>query len=64
MFTARAFWMQRRSDGFDVGSDPPDFTAMVISLPILANCFAIRFQRANIVCLRTSKMRPMKLDLP
>jgi hypothetical protein len=28
-------------------------------LAMRANCFAMRFQRANIVCLRTSNMRPM-----
>jgi hypothetical protein len=32
---------------------------MVMSLPMRANCFAIRSHRANIVCLRVSKMRPM-----
>src|SRR5256884_9810627 len=59
MLTARAFWMVRRSVGFDAGSAPPAFTAMVRSLAMRANCFAMRFQRANIVALRTSKMRPM-----
>src|SRR5690242_4901361 len=59
MLTARAFWITRRSVGLDEGSGPPDFTAMVISLAMRANCFAMRFQRANIVALRTSKMRPM-----
>src|SRR5438876_5762386 len=59
MLTARAFWMVRRSVGFDAGSAPPAFTVMVRSLAMRANCFAMRFQRANIVALRTSKMRPM-----
>src|SRR5579863_8625692 len=59
MLMARAFWMVRRNVGLDAGSEPPDFTAMVMSLATRANCFAMRFQRANIVCLRTSKMRPM-----
>src|SRR5690242_19616679 len=59
MLTARAFWMVRRRVGLDAGSVPPDLTAMVMSLAIRANCFAMRFQRANIVCFRTSKMRPM-----
>src|SRR5581483_11017438 len=51
--------MTRRRPGFDAGSEPPDFTAMVMSLAMRANCFAMRFQRANMVCLRTSKMRPI-----
>src|SRR5882724_12322377 len=34
---------------------------MVMSLAIRANCFAIRFHRANIVCFLTSNMRPMAL---
>jgi len=59
MFTARAFWMQRRNAGFEFGSGPPFFVAMVISLPMRANCLAMRFQRANMACLRTSKMRPI-----
>src|SRR6185437_9197751 len=59
MLTARAFWITRRSVGFEAGSEPPDFTDMVMSLAMRANCFAMRFQRANMVCLRTSKMRPM-----
>ena len=59
MFTARAFWMQRRRAGFEFGSEPPVFTEIVISLPMRANCFAMRFQRANIVCLRTSNIRPI-----
>src|SRR5579863_8636591 len=59
MLTARAFWMIRRSAGLEAGSGPPDLTAMVMSFAMRANCFAMRFHRANIVCLRTSKMRPM-----
>src|SRR5579862_4741495 len=59
MFTARAFWITRRSVGLEAGSAPPDFTAMVMSFAMRANCFAMRFHRANIVALRTSKMRPM-----
>jgi hypothetical protein len=27
------------------------------------NCFAMRFQRANIVCFLTSKMRPMNCSI-
>src|SRR5579863_9655825 len=64
MLTARAFWMVRRSVGLEAGSEPPDFTAMVMSLAMRANCFAMRFQRANIVCLRTSKMRPTQAWCP
>src|SRR5580698_3921974 len=60
MLTARAFWMVRRSVELEAGSVPPAFTAMVMSLAMRANCLAMRFQRANMVCLRTSKMRPMK----
>src|ERR1700752_2483161 len=59
MLTARAFWMVRRRVGLEVGSAPPDLTAMVMSFAMRANCFAMRFHRANMVCLRTSKMRPM-----
>src|SRR5580704_9340807 len=59
MFTARAFWMVRRSVGLEAGSVPPDLTAIVMSLAMRANCFAMRFHRANIVCFLTSKMRPM-----
>src|SRR2546429_442723 len=61
MLTARAFWMVRRSTGLDAGSVPPAFTAMVMSFAMRANCFAMRFHRANIVCFLTSKMRPMGL---
>src|SRR2546422_3888121 len=59
MLTARAFWMVRRNTGLDAGSVPPAFTAMVMSFAIRANCFAMRFHRANIVCFLTSNMRPM-----
>jgi hypothetical protein len=59
MFTARAFCMTRRKAGFEEGSGPPDLTAMVMSFAIRANCFAMRFHRANIVCFLTSNMRPM-----
>src|SRR6201997_2886633 len=59
MLTARAFWMVRRNMGFAAGSGPPAFTAMVMSFAMRANCFAMRFHRANIVCFRTSKMRPI-----
>src|ERR1044072_1434877 len=60
MLTARAFCITRRRWEFEVGSGPADLTAIVMSLPIRANCFAMRFQRANIACFLTSKMRPMK----
>src|SRR5688500_20378653 len=59
MFTAREFWITRRRAGLEWGSGPPFLTAMVMSLPMRANCFAMRFQRANIACFLTSKMRPM-----
>src|ERR1700728_1830067 len=64
MLTARAFWIVRRRVGLEAGSAPPDLTAMVMSLAMRANCFAMRFQRANIVCLRTSNMRPMARMVP
>src|SRR5215469_4566417 len=51
--------MTRRRAGLEAGSGPLAFTAMVMSFAMRANCFAMRFQRANMVCLRTSKMRPM-----
>src|SRR5262245_30435463 len=60
MFTARAFWIARRSAGLASGLVPPVRTAIAISLPMRWNCFAMRSQRANMVCLRTSKMRPMR----
>src|SRR5579859_6637640 len=59
MLTARAFWITRRSIGFECGSVPPDFTAILMSFAIRANCFAMRFHRANIVCLRTSNILPI-----
>ena len=63
MFTARAFWITRRSGGLLAGSVPPAFTAMVMSLLTRVNCFAMRFQRANMACFLTSKMRPMAGEL-
>src|SRR5262245_7651208 len=59
MLTARAFWTARRSAGLFSGVGPPAFTAIAISLPIRWKAFDIRSQRANIVLLRVSKMRPM-----
>src|SRR5215467_4541800 len=59
MFAARAFWMTRRRAGFDSGFGPPFLTAIVISLPMRENSLDMRSQRANIVALRVSKMRPM-----
>src|SRR6202161_1784583 len=59
MLTARAFCNTRRSVGFAEGSGPPACTAIAISLATRVNCFAIRFQRANIACFLTSNMRPM-----
>src|SRR5690242_15939594 len=59
MFADRAFWITRRSEGFDSGLGPPFLTAIVISLPMRANVLDMRSQRANIVALRVSKMRPM-----
>src|SRR6185436_18873823 len=59
MFAVRAFWMTRRSEGLDSGLGPPFLTAIVISLPMRANSLDMRSQRANIVALRVSKMRPM-----
>src|SRR5579863_5665427 len=59
MLTARAFCRTRRSVGFDAGSGPPACTAIAISLATRVNCFAMRFQRANIACFLTSNMRPM-----
>src|SRR5687768_1356574 len=58
MLTARAFWIARRRAGFDSGFAPPDFTAIAMSFATRVNAFAIRSQRANIVALRVSKMRP------
>src|ERR1700730_3149000 len=62
MLRDREFRITRRRVGFDAGSGPPDLTAMVMSLAIRANCFAIRFHRANIVCFLTSNMRPMGVN--
>src|SRR6187401_2859233 len=59
MLTARALWMARRSAGFASGSSLPFLTAIAISFETRVNCFARRSQRANIVTLRFSKMRPM-----
>src|SRR6185503_12468982 len=59
MLIARAFWMMRRSAGLLSGFGPLAFTAIEISLPMRANAFDILSQRANIVALRVSKMRPM-----
>src|SRR5579863_3284421 len=59
MLMAREFCMMRRSVGFEAGSAPPAFTAMLMSLAMRAKPLAMRFQRANMACLRTSKMRPM-----
>src|SRR5215213_7748646 len=64
MFTARAFWMMRRSAGLVSGLGPPDFTAMARSLPTRVKALAILSQRLNIVALRVSKIRPMDLVLP
>src|SRR6187401_2410292 len=62
MLTARAFWMARFRAGFASGFGPEAFTAMVISLPMRANALDILSQRANIVCLRVSKIRPMVIS--
>src|SRR5690606_17341681 len=59
MFTRFAFWRTRRSAGLLSGSGPPALTAMTMSFPMRANCFAIRSHRANMVALRGSKMRPI-----
>src|SRR5690242_4636293 len=59
MLTARAFWITRRSAGFECGSEPPALTATLISLLMRANALDMRSQRANIVCLRTSKILPI-----
>src|SRR5437868_14330781 len=62
MFPARAFCSARRRAGLLSGLGPPAFTAMAMSLLIRVNSFAILFQRANIVALRVSKMRPMPAE--
>src|SRR5262245_23303955 len=59
MFTLLAFWKQRRRAALVLGSGPPAFTAIAISLPMRVNCLAIRSQRANIEALRTSKILPI-----
>src|SRR6185436_8273601 len=59
MLRFREFCTARRSAGFELTSPPPALTAMLMSFEIRANCFAMRSQRANIVCLRTSNMRPI-----
>src|SRR5512133_1238575 len=59
MFAPRAFCNARRSAGLWSGLGPPDFTAIAMSLLMRVKAFAILFQRANIVALRVSKMRPM-----
>src|SRR5688572_9005799 len=59
MLAARAFCTARRSAGLVSGLLPPLFTAIAMSLLIRVNSFAILFQRANIVALRVSKIRPM-----
>src|SRR6187399_2883231 len=60
MLRLRLFCTARRNAGFELGSDPPALTAILMSLEIRANCFAMRSHRANIVCLRTSNMRPIR----
>src|SRR5689334_22057078 len=60
MLNARLFWIARRNAGFELGSLPPALTAMLMSFETRANCLAMRSQRANIVCLRTSNMRPIR----
>src|SRR6185295_14573108 len=68
MLTAREFCTARRSAGLELTSLPPALTAMLMSFATRANCFAMRSHRANIVCLRTSNMRPIGarilLDVP
>src|SRR6188768_4543901 len=59
MLRLRLFCTARRSAGLEFGSLPPALTAMLMSLAMRANCFAMRSHRANIVCLRTSNMRPI-----
>src|ERR1044071_1833659 len=60
MLNARLFCIARRNAGFELGSLPPALTAMLMSFETRANCLAMRSQRANIVCLRTSNMRPIR----
>lgn len=52
MFAARAFNIARRNAGLLWGFVPPVFTAMVMSLAMRVNAFAILFQRANMVAFR------------
>src|SRR5690242_72016 len=52
--------MARRSAGLFSGFGPEALTAMAISLPMRANALDMRSQRANIVALRVSKMRPIR----
>src|SRR5258705_8991765 len=59
MLIDRPFRIARRSAGLPSGFGPAALTAIVISLPTRANALDIRSQRANIVALRVSKMRPM-----
>src|SRR4029077_11582891 len=59
IFTFLAFWKQRRRAALVFWSGPPDFTARAISFPIRVNCFAILSHLANMVALRTSKIRPI-----
>ena len=63
MLAARAFCRVRRRAGLVSGLGPPAFTAMAMSLLMRVKAFAMRFQRANIVALRVSKMRPMSARL-
>src|SRR4029450_11342016 len=60
LLICRAFWITRRNAGFEFGSDPPAFTATLISLLMRENCLDMRSQRPHIVCLRTSKILPMR----
>src|SRR5204862_3738571 len=59
MLRLRLFCTARRNAGFESGSLPPALTAMLMSFEMRANCLAMRSQRANIVCFRTSKMSPI-----
>src|SRR5262245_32392273 len=59
MLTARAFWITRRSAGLPSGFAPPALIAIVISLLMRAKAFDMRSQRASMVALRVSRMRPM-----
>src|ERR1700760_3315576 len=63
IFAARAFCTARRRAGLESGLPPPAFTAIAMSLLMRVNSFAILFQRANMVALRVSKMRPMEMLL-